>query len=354
MTRHRKDVYRLKYRFKTLISIIALLIIVLIPITTTTIKMVMDKPKRIVVSLGDSYSSGEGIEKFYGQDKAISDKVKDYDWIAHRSESSWPGQLTLPELKGTLNDHKDDNWYFEAASGAMIEHLTEPYSREYYKKELGNDAHGVINLPPQIDIIDKIGKDKIDYITITIGGNDLNFDGIIVTASINSQPDCENLKEEINTQLQKFHSPNGVKDKLKQAYTTISEKAGKNTKIIVVGYPKLISENGYAPLFSSAEAKIINDAVTEFNSGIKDAVEQCKSEGINIYFVSVEDEFEGHEAGSEKSERYINGLNVLVNKEDLDDNALIGSYSFHPNEKGAAVYAKCVQKTIDLLEKADG
>ena len=56
----------------------------------------------IVVSLGDSYSAGEGIEPFYGQGLAIKDKVLNEDWLAHRSEKSWPGQLTVPGLEGTL------------------------------------------------------------------------------------------------------------------------------------------------------------------------------------------------------------------------------------------------------------
>ena len=31
---------------------------------------------RVMVSLGDSYSSGEGIEPFYGQNESTADKVK--------------------------------------------------------------------------------------------------------------------------------------------------------------------------------------------------------------------------------------------------------------------------------------
>lgn len=31
-----------------------------------------DNERQIIVSMGDSYSSGEGIEKFYGQDEDVS------------------------------------------------------------------------------------------------------------------------------------------------------------------------------------------------------------------------------------------------------------------------------------------
>ena len=35
----------------------------------------------VVVSLGDSYSSGEGVEPFYGQD---THRKKNQDWLAQR------------------------------------------------------------------------------------------------------------------------------------------------------------------------------------------------------------------------------------------------------------------------------
>ncbi|HRR78082.1 MAG TPA: hypothetical protein P5191_14980 [Ruminococcus sp.] len=45
----------------------------------------------IVVSLGDSYSSGEGIPAFYGQEKAWEQRVYDEDWLAHRSTKKLAG-----------------------------------------------------------------------------------------------------------------------------------------------------------------------------------------------------------------------------------------------------------------------
>ena len=59
----------------------------------------------IVVSLGDSYSSGEGIEKFYGQDKSVREKVLDDDWLAHRSTKSWPSLLKVGDSQ-TMGNYK--------------------------------------------------------------------------------------------------------------------------------------------------------------------------------------------------------------------------------------------------------
>ena len=56
----------------------------------------------IIVSLGDSYSSGEGIEPFYAQDLPLAEKVKAPDWLAHRSQNAWGGMLTLEDDGETI------------------------------------------------------------------------------------------------------------------------------------------------------------------------------------------------------------------------------------------------------------
>ena len=67
------------------------------------------KGDRVIVSLGDSYSTGEGIEKFYSQDRSLRDRINDQDWRGHRSENSWPGQLRLNGVEGEMRDEKNRN-----------------------------------------------------------------------------------------------------------------------------------------------------------------------------------------------------------------------------------------------------
>ena len=82
-----------------------------------------DDDSIIVVSLGDSYSSGEGIEPFYEQYKDIAEKVKNPDWLAHRSIESWPGKVKIDGLDGQLRDHRTDgHWFFrKSIFGSTIE-----------------------------------------------------------------------------------------------------------------------------------------------------------------------------------------------------------------------------------------
>ena len=81
----------------------------------------------IIVSLGDSYSSGESITPFYGQNQVLDDKIKDRDWLAHRSQKGWPALLEVPGYYGKTGDHRqkttstaDYQWYFVAAQVSQL------------------------------------------------------------------------------------------------------------------------------------------------------------------------------------------------------------------------------------------
>ena len=62
--------------------------------------------RKIMVSMGDSYSSGEGIPPFYGQKEKFSKKVENPDWLAHRSEKAWPSMLELPDINGVMTKNR--------------------------------------------------------------------------------------------------------------------------------------------------------------------------------------------------------------------------------------------------------
>jgi len=304
---------------------------------------------KIIVSMGDSFSSGEGIEKFYGQDDSSQEKVKNQDWLAHRSRKSWPGQLCLPSVSKTksMSDYRNTNWYFVATSGAKTEHINGSFSKSYNYKGLSGEK----NIDPQIDIFDDLGDKKADYITLTIGGNDAEFSEIIKCAGYAFfNPGA--VSDKINNVWNEYYKDGGIRDKIRQAYSDISYRAGPQAKIIVAGYPKLIDKEGSGFLISKEEARIINTAVTNFNKEIETLVNSCKSDGMKICFVSVEEEFDGYEAYTDNA--CINSIETKPMDEDLDQENGPSAYSIHPNENGAKKYAKCVQEKIDEIEKDGG
>ncbi|MDD5924079.1 MAG: VWA domain-containing protein [Clostridia bacterium] len=321
------------------------------------------KKSKIIVSLGDSYSSGEGIDDFYGSELPIAQRVDNVDWLAHRSKNAWSGMLTLPEVSGEMSKHRNDNWYFVASSGAETEHL-EKSQKKSYKKTVPLTAityktiKGDTELEPQINVFNKLEREnkKADYVTLTLGGNDADFAGIVSSVTVGSTYlNFSGLKDKISNVWEKFYSAGGIRDNLKAAYKLIAEKAGEQATVIVAGYPKLYDQNGKGKEVSKEEAKDVNEAVSNFNQEIALLVEECQKEHIKIEFVSVEDEFENH--GAYSDDPWINSLEMVPKEQDISEydiknRVFASAYSLHPNYNGAYNgYRKCVQDRIDYLEK---
>ena len=343
----------------------------------------------IVVSLGDSYSSGEGNEDFIGQkdadgkERSLQEKADNNDWLAHRSENSWAGMLHfdgwMPKGK-TLNDYNVDaekastssnvQWYFRASSGAKTEQLTgtkDNPNGEHEKKVVDKQGKTVNkkNLPNQLSVFDDyMLYGKVDYVTITIGGNDVGFVDILQACIMNDAiidygSRLELLGWETGNLLKMIQEvmddPTAVMNKLINAYKAIEDAAGKQAAIIVAGYPKLVK--GGNCIITQSEATLINSSVTYFNGLIKTTVEGCRDNlGMNIYYVDVEKEFEGHEAhlitfieGNEHGD-WIHSLIIPPKEQDLDQTLPNSAYSFHPNHYGVKMYAELVSKVIQEIE----
>ncbi len=302
---------------------------------------------KVIVSLGDSYSSGEGIPPFYGQDKALSEKAADADWLAHRSAESWPGRLKLKGVSGTAADHRGTNWYFAAASGATTEHLTQAQAKTYnIAAGDGSALTGTEYLKPQLDIFDEIGE-SVDYVTVTIGGNDVGFESILTSAALKSESELALVLDEMQWRYRST-----VRSKIKAAYFDIADRAGDRAAIIVAGYPTLVGvvEDG-SGVFPAGKAAMINECAVWFDAELEQLVEECRGEGLDIWFASVQSRFKGHEAGT--AEPYINGIIFGAQEQDLNRQSLISSYSMHPNEYGAANYASAVQEVLSMLDRPD-
>lgn len=321
----------------------------------------------IMVSLGDSYSSGEGIEPFYGQEKALNEKVKDDNWLAHRSMYSWPSLLSVPGMSGTMKDYNMDHirkstdceWYFRASSGATTGNINGATTDEYEGKQKKTVRQDGINnhwkfdtfLPKQLDIFNEING-TVDYVTLTIGGNDVGFDNIITNCAVGSTYLNLSFLDGVFNKL--WRDFDDKKAKIKQAYIDIQKAAGSQAEIIVAGYPKLLDKNGKGFLISEEEAITVNNNVSKFNDELNKIVMECSlmsNPEMNIHFVDVEEEFDkdgGHQAYS--SDPWINEIIFGAKNEDLDDMGFVSSYSIHPNASGAEAYARCVNAKIEEIE----
>ena len=303
---------------------------------------------RIIVSMGDSYSSGEGIPPFYGQDAKMEERSQNQDWLAHRSEKSWPGKLGLMSIGEPMAPrHRDEYWFFVAASGATTADIKGRQNKDYDR----DWVKGSKSLDPQIDVFKRLEEKglKADYVTLTLGGNDAGFANVVTEAYLHSTYlNTSKLSSMLSDTWKKFYKKGGIRDDLKQAYRDIAQAAGDQACIIVAGYPRLLEPSGKGVPMSKDEAQMIDKAVDRFNGEIEKLVKECASEGMNICFVSVKEEFEGHEAYSDHP--YINKVMPLAKDQDLKFFQKGSAYSMHPNEEGAKAYARCVQRKLEELE----
>lgn len=365
----------------------------------------------VIVSMGDSYSSGEGIEPFYHEKPSDLSNLSELlyytpteDWLAHRSTKAWGGQLVLGDI--LMSEHRydpldpvsDPHWFFVASSGAKSRHIEKPQLKlntvdgSLYLADFNEIQTTLANadrlpddiphIPAQInvfDTLDSLGL-KADYVTLTLGGNDVGFTNVVAEAAVTLEyliPYRQNnLINDLRTKVERFwidYAPG-----LQNAYLKILDRAGEQAHLIVAGYPLLFSEDeNLLELFSVSARCLVNLAVNELNQKIQilvSNISELPDYKGKISFVSVAEAFSRHGAYSQgatdKDKPFINPVHFTLYYQDLDygyekpttkvsrfslsnliKNLLrTSAYSMHPNENGAKVYAACVQEEIDRLE----
>jgi lysophospholipase L1-like esterase len=152
------------------------------PVTTTTSIQVKDV---LIVSIGDSYASGEGDPVVHGiidPEWAYSPNaaMKTQNADAHRSTVAAPAQFAL-ELQKT-HPHEAVTFVSVADSGASI-----PDGILGPMQSIGDSY---VQLPAQLaELQTIIGSHPIDLLTVSIGGNDVGFASIIEDLIENTDTD---------------------------------------------------------------------------------------------------------------------------------------------------------------------
>ena len=327
----------------------------------------IDPSKPVVVSMGDSYSSGEGCPPFYGSRLAKKGTGELRDWAAHRSQASWPGRLDFGS--GPLSGQKDSNWLFVASSGAESRHIyRDRQAKRYYPKsawqDLARTPYETEKLPRQDYILDLL-RDRgvgVDAVTITIGGNDIGFTKTVQSMALHHL-DPAGPWAALRAGWEKYNS--SAKGSIAKAYREIRKKAGEGAVIIVAGYPPLLAERTTA-LWEEPWAVLVNDNVVRFDDELRSLVERMdEREGGNgrIVFVDVSEYFGGAAHAAYSDHPWINKI-MLKRSEDLGPGLPSSAYSIHPNwcgkrscgdkkpDCGVSAYAIAVQKEINKLRKA--
>jgi hypothetical protein len=260
------------------------------------------------VALGDSYSSGEGNPPYLdGTHTSGTD-------TCHRSS------VAYPELVASHLGYSSAAFGFHACSGAVIQ-----------------DFSGQSQEPPQIQWLNSATK----LVTLTIGGNNANFAGVITDCIADST--CEVASELAIDQAMANMANNTASNPLSltQLYIRIAAHA-PNAKVLVLGYPRFFPK--IPPLlcatgvpgqnFNILQMAWINLKIRQFDNVIQNAVKQAAATGANVGYVDVYNAFDKHELCTASPD-----MNAAIVS--LDPQVVAGS--FHPNQSGQTAFATAVE-----------
>ena len=283
----------------------------------------------IYVALGDSFSAGEGNPPYesgtdiWGVDECHRSHVFAYPVLL----SAMPG---IPQL----TDHS-----FVACSGAAIQALFDTNnSNPFEVMKNGGAISGQLYAAA-------FGQ-PVSLVTLTIGGNDLDFPGILDTC-VKAQlpPSCfVKVHSSISTLLPKIDGRQTAGKYTLAGVYLEARKQAPSARILVLGYPHEFNPDqadqfyiGFFPVpgtgrlhLSKDDETVMNSATDAMDAVIRANVELANSRGARIEYVADSvSKFVGHE-------------------QDTNSNAFNGfsetgwEKSFHPNKIGQRIYAKAV------------
>jgi len=230
------------------------------------------------VALGDSYAAGTGAGSYINDGAAC-----------HRSKLGYPSRIATAGGY-SLN--------LQACSGAVIADVS--------SRQLGGLSS------------------ETDYVTITVGGNDIGFSSVISTCLGINTTSCYNAVAAAATKTGSLPAA------LKPLFDSIKAKA-PNATIVATNYPRLFNGRDCSLLtfFTSEEMKRLNAGADTLSDAIKSA-----AGASGIAFADVRTAFTGHAVCD--SQAWINNA------------SLFSSYnSFHPNATGyGSGYAPSVTSAL--------
>jgi len=290
------------------------------------------------LALGDSYSSGEGDgdTSYY---LSHTDNV-DSGEICHLSSRSYPYRLAEFGGLNAFNGLLRLSVKSVACSGARIsdifgtgsylgqtERLKGLPSRDITARRTNALSEFI---PGRIRQSDFVEEYQPQAVSLTIGGNDIQFSNIIkacvispLTCSYANDPtDRRNLGESIKA----------LYPRLTALYAELS-RMDSGSKVSAVGYPRFVNEtNDACPLTTNldyAERTMIDEGVRYLNEIIRAAAVTA-----GVGYVDIEDALVDHRA-CDTPGGYVNELNFA----DIRSKGV-----FHPNELGQLAIALAIER----------
>ncbi len=309
------------------------------------------------LALGDSYSSGEGDtekNKSINQKYYASETDKNGDTSngiprekCHVSTRSYPYLLASSM---TLGRGESRQWGTVACSGATIYDANQDNKLGYEGQWSGEGnpglgrLHGLSNkstlqaaalneiIPGRKKQVEFVEKYKPKAITLTMGGNDVEF-GNKIESCAGGTGTCDwadSKKSTLGSQIKNQF------DNLVDLYTELKNAGNSDMKIYVVGYPQFITDaepascGGNIGFVNLEEREMIVQATDYMNEVIEAA-----SDKVGVKYIDISDTLNGGKL-CEEGQEYVTGVTNIFGW-----NGNERQESYHPNDYG---HIKITQK----------
>jgi hypothetical protein len=327
------------------------------------------KPADIVVSMGDSFSSGEGASPANG-----ADYFRDSDHhgsdpslrnACHRSKNAWSLKARLASSPSASIGERVAAWdpqldfNFIACSGAESENILPKYnysSSSEPRNALGQENTGQYGELPQIDrgFLDE----NTTLVTLSIGGNDARFADIIMNCITSAFALCKSgtISDDTSDLETSTRARTDVEipASIGTVISQIQEKA-PNATVMLMGYPALFETGSFCIGVPEDDMPWLNAVTLDLNAGLQSAASSANSPSHPVVYANPTAAFSGHNLCTNPS-----AINPLIfelspgDKPDLelplpgpDFGVRLGSQqSVHPNELGTDLYASVMEAAL--------
>jgi len=325
------------------------------------------KPAHIVVSLGDSYSSGEGASASGGTDyfpeTDYGGTDPDAQNACHRSVYAWPRLLSLTGLGSQIGEAADRfatnvEQSFLACSGARTENLLPLVDAQGEPRRNAFGRPGTSNWG-ELSQLDRGFLDtSTTLVTLSIGGNDARFGDVIAECmALAGWKQCQDAKLKGSSVPASQEVPDLIDGKVKRSIGLVLDqihRAAPNAKIVLVGYPRLIDRNGEClragaiNLIGKVEADWLDAMADRLATRMREATREANSVASRpfAWFADPRATFDGK--GVCGIPERIHGI-VARRTPGETRSVLQSQQSFHPKIAGQTLYAQAVNATLRAM-----
>jgi hypothetical protein len=310
------------------------------------------KPKDIVVQMGDSYSSGTGTGPYdFGTATGPyadigSQSSPGHNWNAClRSPDSWGRQARLPGTTTSVGARTDAldktiEYHSVACNGAFVYDLDSSLDTD------GDGGPGTLGQYGEVPQLDSgFLNDDTTLVALTITGNDAEFG--------NTVADCANPLKGCPSDATVKANIAGATSHLEQLLKNIHSLAS-HAKIVLMGYPQLFGSHTpcIGVIASEPRAQLDGWALNLRDSEMAQVV-KAVDDGVQVMYMSPDTEFDGHRVCDSA-----NGINDYVAGPASDNpadfscpGAVIcpGMESYHPNSSGTPAYARAFEDALNVF-----